>query len=359
MNVFIVDNTVNVNVLQSQLLTPLAMIEDQANIKILLPRQIKTSVDQFLLLKDSFVFYTDTKNKFHLLYKYGTKADHLYTRSVKEFITILILKNFFFKNTKLVYDFRGLAYAEYQLKNEFNFINSAKSSILKFMERLAFQRADIVLTVSNSFKNFLLAEFKKGTIHKVIPCCISKIDYLKEDLIMNKKPVSFVYLGSLSKWQKFEEVITLYKKISNHIPEAKLTVVTNEIEKAEFILQNNNITARITSLKHKEINAELSKHTFGFILRDNILLNNVASPIKFLEYLRAGVIPIYSKGIGDYSDLCDSSNVGILYDSNDLQSVINKIKSKIVYNGDVDKLLKIASNYTWDKYYKNYLFQNP
>jgi hypothetical protein len=42
----------------------------------------------------------------------------------------------------------------------------------------------------------------------------------------------------------------------------------------------------------------------GFVLRDDIAVNNVACPTKISEYLRHGIIPIvYSENIGDFVNL--------------------------------------------------------
>ena len=44
--------------------------------------------------------------------------------------------------------------------------------------------------------------------------------------------------------------------------------------------------------------------TYGFVLRDPVLLNQVACPTKLVEYLYWGVIPIVlTSGIGDFAEL--------------------------------------------------------
>jgi glycosyltransferase involved in cell wall biosynthesis len=91
---------------------------------------------------------------------------------------------------------------------------------------------------------------------------------------------------------------------------------------------------------------------FGFILRDNILLNNVASPIKFVEYISMGVIPIISEGVGDYSSIVKKSGIGILVNEDNTfeYGLIEKHKS----NQDIyDKLYNLSECYTWNNALQN------
>ena len=59
----------------------------------------------------------------------------------------------------------------------------------------------------------------------------------------------------------------------------------------------------------------LSAADFGLLLRENNIVNNVASPTKFAEYLMAGLPVIISNGIGDFSYFVRFKNVGICIDS--------------------------------------------
>src|SRR6185295_10953881 len=49
---------------------------------------------------------------------------------------------------------------------------------------------------------------------------------------------------------------------------------------------------------------------YGLLLRQDDVVNLVASPVKFGEYLACGVRPILTPHIGDQSDLCQSSDLG-------------------------------------------------
>lgn len=48
----------------------------------------------------------------------------------------------------------------------------------------------------------------------------------------------------------------------------------------------------IDYVNRTQLNEELKKYKYGFLLRKDHIVNNVATPTKFNSYLAAGVIPI-------------------------------------------------------------------
>jgi hypothetical protein len=160
--------------------------------------------------------------------------------------------------------------------------------------------------------------------------------------------LSFVYVGGLSKWQKFEHTLDIYKDITKQL-KTDFTIITAEKEKAQLLIKEKEIKASVISLNQKDIANELKKYDFGFLFRDNILLNNVASPVKFLEYISNGVIPVTSKNIGDYSNEVIQRGIGVI-ETNDICRIVNEIV-KIKSDSTVQsKLYEMSLNYTWDKY---------
>ena len=61
----------------------------------------------------------------------------------------------------------------------------------------------------------------------------------------------------------------------------------------------------------------LSKMQYGFLIRDSIPINNVASPIKLAEYLSCGISVIISKSLYAYADLVKKYNAGIVVEQTD------------------------------------------
>jgi len=131
--------------------------------------------------------------------------------------------------------------------------------------------------------------------------------------------IVFVYSGSTVDWQLPAVTVALFKKIKEMIPEAFLLFLTNnlscarkyfkEIDKGDYLL---------ISLPNSEVPAYLNAADIGILLREKNLVNFVASPIKFGEYLCCGLPVIISSGIGDTEEIIERHGIGRLIDLKDL-----------------------------------------
>lgn len=268
---------------------------------------------------------------------------NIYIRGVdiflKYFITLKLNKN------KLIYDFRALAFVESYLRNS----SYLRSICLFFLEMTTYYLADEICCVSNVLKNKLKKYFILHRRIFVFPCLIIGANQRNNKLVNNlDSTIKFVYLGSLSPWQKFDKTIDLFKLLSQKI-NCKLTVISNDNLEVQTVLKKKDVTAKILSLTHSEVLTELKNHHFGFLIRDNNLLNNISSPIKYLEYISSGVIPVVTQGIGDYTEEVITNNIGIVLTNNFEIDVSNIIKMH------VDQSL---NNRTNDYYSHNYNIKN-
>ena len=116
------------------------------------------------------------------------------------------------------------------------------------------------------------------------------------------KEPTFVYTGSLSKWQCIDEVLMLFSYIQEHIPSAKIYIYTSEKDRAKELLSKYNISSNfeIDYVNYKYLNSKLKDIKYGFLIRENIDVNNVATPTKMNAYLANGIIPIFSIVINDF-----------------------------------------------------------
>ena len=113
----------------------------------------------------------------------------------------------------------------------------------------------------------------------------------------------FVYAGSLSAWQCFDEMLTIYKKIEEKLPHSKLTILTAEIGKANISLAEKQIQHfEVKYIPLEELEIELSKYKYGFLIRKTSVINYVATPTKMNSYLSVGLIPIFTDAVGDFNE---------------------------------------------------------
>lgn len=294
----------------------------------------------------NIIWYNNYKQVLRLINTF----DWIYTRNPKDFLFIMYYKILNLSRSKIFYDFRALRFIETFYVNK-----SYWKSILSYLiELFAYYASTSVGSVSYSMSNLLRMKFGNRNIY-ITPCCIEKIgDYQHIISIkskVNSDELKLVYVGSLNRWQCFSEIIYLYSSLSTQ-GSCALTVITNEVSEAERIVKRilsdySKIT--IFSRNHSEVLELLPAFDFGFLIRENSTINNVASPIKFLEYTSQGVMPIISKGVGDYTGYVRENKLGVYLEDNahiDFKLLDSLKKDRLI----VSRLLEFSHKYTWQKY---------
>ena len=140
---------------------------------------------------------------------------------------------------------------------------------------------------------------------------------------------TFVYAGSLSAWQNIDETLQVYKHIENTIPEATLTLLTEEKIKAQALIKQYDIqNAKVRYVSLNNLNEELLKYKYGFLLRKDIKVNHVSTPTKMNSYLSSGVIPVYTDAIKDFLKHINLNNFNLRLKSSDsVEEMANTIIS--------------------------------
>lgn len=180
--------------------------------------------------------------------------------------------------------------------------------ILNIMDIFAMKKAKAILYVSNELRTLYEkrghCSFKEKSY--VMPCFNEQyVESVYEKKNYNKNV--FTYVGSLAKWQCFEETVDLYKSIEDRVPDAFFKVLTFSVDDAKKILDTKNVkNYSVACVPKDRVFDELQETTYGFIIRKEDVVNNVATPTKFSSYMSAGVIPIFSSCLKDFSVLSDS-----------------------------------------------------
>ena len=100
------------------------------------------------------------------------------------------------------------------------------------------------------------------------------------------------------------------------------------IEKAlvhitDSLLLENDYT--LLSVEHDLMPAYLAAADLGLLFREKHLLNKIASPGKFAEYVMCGLPVMMTDEIGDYSEIMKTQELGIVIQSiNDEEEIIEK-----------------------------------
>ena len=170
--------------------------------------------------------------------------------------------------------------------------------------------------VSDAMKEYYENKYGVRTKSIVVPC-LSEFANSKVENV-ERIPNSFVYIGGLSVWQCFDEILKLYAKIRTdksvfHI----ITLNTEAARKKVIEIVDDDKNIEIYGITDRtQIPATLNKFEYGFLIRKNDVVNQVAAPIKFLEYLSCGVNVIMTDAVPSYAKLVEDTNVGTVVDMN-------------------------------------------
>lgn len=174
--------------------------------------------------------------------------------------------------------------------------------VLSFYEWYALRKAKTCFFVSHRMLDFYRKKYGyKGNNYIIMPCFNDQInkDAFSDDKY--SKP-TFVYAGNLAGWQCFPKIIALYKQIKERIKDAELTIYTPDQDQASAILKEYGVDAVLKYVPYTQLAEEIKNFKYGFLIRDDHPVNNVATPTKMGNYLANGIIPIFSDVIGDFKD---------------------------------------------------------
>lgn len=181
--------------------------------------------------------------------------------------------------------------------------------VLQFIDAYALRKVAGVTYVSDAMREYYEKKYRLHTSSIVVPC-LSEFEETKNK--EKRIPNSFVYIGGLSVWQCFEDILQLYAKIRTK--ESVFHIITLNTEEArrkvmQLIGDTNNI--EIYSITDRSsIPTVLNKFQYGFLIRKKDVVNQVAAPIKFLEYLSCGVNVIMTDAIPSYAKIVKDYGVG-------------------------------------------------
>ncbi len=177
--------------------------------------------------------------------------------------------------------------------------------ILNLIDIFMMKKARCVLFVSEEMRRIYERRGKSSFKSKsyIMPCFNEQFDEKIYEHKDYNKPV-FTYVGSLAEWQCFDETAEFYSKLEKKVPKSKLKVLTFSVDEARNILEKKGIkNYEVKCVPKEEVNRELQEAVFGFIIREDNIVNRVATPTKLSSYIAAGVIPIFSSCIKDFEAL--------------------------------------------------------
>ncbi|MBA4240180.1 MAG: hypothetical protein C0448_05610 [Sphingobacteriaceae bacterium] len=244
---------------------------------------------------------------------------------------------------EVIYDGRGAIKAEWE---EYQVIQNPKMlSEIFNLEKKVVLKSDGRIAVSNKLITYWKHDFGYcSNDHVVIPCTLNK---LFEDVVLTEQTINearkaigfdenaivFVYSGSVAGWQSFNVLYDYISPILNRDSNYKLMFLSDEDENILKLQHQFPHQVICKKLKVNDVPKYLLAADYGLLLREETVTNQVASPVKFAEYIACGLKVIISDHLGDYSKFVETFDNGILNGKHVLphKKVLFSDKQKIKY----------------------------
>jgi hypothetical protein len=263
---------------------------------------------------------------------YKVNHDYLiHTRG--EHLGALTSKSYFKLNNKLpnlLIDIRGAVFEEVQTYGKMNIVlKRIKLYNHKKKMQSLLKNVKYINAVSNKLKEYIENNFQiESNNISVIPTIAGKnFNYnhekrlqVRKELEIKENEILFVFSsGSSQAWQNDDDIV-------NDLVSKGYKVLMLTRKK----YNDPNIISKF--VPYKEVSSYLNAADIGIIIRNNDVVNNVASPIKFSEYIACGLPIIANDSVESITTLIEQTSFGKIIK---LESINQKV---------IDKLLKVNRN---------------
>lgn len=235
---------------------------------------------------------------FFTIFKLFQRTNIVYIQSIFNALNALLL--IMLLDKKYILDVHGAVPEELDMHGK-----KLKSIIFNYVEKKVFNKLSIAITVTERMTNHYSNKYSKISCkfieYAILPSHLKKIE-IEE---VNSDRIEVIYSGNAQVWQNVDLMLKTIK--NNENSKIHYTILTGDLKTfkskiVEYGINTNNIT--LNSVRPTELGDYYKNSHYGFILRDDILVNNVACPTKIVEYLNYGIIPIVlSEKIGDFKEL--------------------------------------------------------
>ncbi len=255
----------------------------------------------------------------------------------------------------IIYWIQGIVPEESYMRNH----SRVRKFVLSMIEKKALKSSDFVLYVSEKMEKHFWKKYQFRTTSSYIMPCFSKEFPLTTFNNERYKENVFLYVGRLSVWQCFEKTVQLYKEIEKHIEDTKFLVLTPQWKEAEEYLKQYGVkNYEVSYVVPEEMSKAIQYCKFGFCLRDEDVVNYVATPTKLSDYIGNGIIPIYTKYIGDFAEISKENPYCLCVEAPDFWSKLKQLSMGPVYGEDLyNSFSKTFGDYYSSEYHEEHLIQ--
>ena len=275
------------------------------------------------------------------------KSDIIHCNDLNSLPIGVIIKKFFNKNAKIVYDAH-----EYEINDVPN--QSQRSIKIKYyVEKFFIKYADKVITVSNAIADEYVKLYnieKPALVLNTPPYKeIQKKNIFRETLDIKEDQTIFLYQGGLSKGRGIEILLEAFKSIDNKnavIVFMGYGSLENMIKKTSKEYKNIYLHQAVSTTALLDYT---SSADFGIsTIEDSCLSYRYCLPNKLFEYLMAE-IPVIVSNLYEMRRLVKINRIGIVAEENTPQGLKKAIKEAVKLDKEELKtnIQKVKTIYNW------------
>lgn len=208
-----------------------------------------------------------------------------------------------------------------------HFNSKAREALWNLFERVTLPRAKGILMVSQAMREHFRRKYPSLTTPVfVMPCANASLDTKSFEHPGKYSNPSFVYAGSMHAWQCFDLTLQVYQRIKMRVPSASLTIFTGSVDAARAALDKAGLGGvSVSHVPLQQLQGRLAEFKYGFVLRQQHVVNQVATPTKVSSYMAAGVIPIMTTAVGDYNDRLSSAHPIVISASTEADAIADAV----------------------------------
>lgn len=241
---------------------------------------------------------------FFFIVRLLAKSKFVYFHSMYNVFPVFPCLLFIKSDKRLILDVHGV------VPEENKFIGrNFRAMLFGFVEKYLFGRLYLAISVTDVMSAFYKEKYpacKMDQItYPILPSNVINDKYAVQDIV-SEEVINVIYSGNLQAWQNIDLMVDMIS--SNLSPFVKYDILTGDPERMIQVLTDKGLVINenlsVNSVTPEALAEYYAKAHYGFILRDDIIVNRVACPTKVIEYMHYGMIPIVkSENIGDFYNL--------------------------------------------------------
>jgi glycosyltransferase involved in cell wall biosynthesis len=245
-------------------------------------------------------------------------------------ITIALLARMF--GWRIIFDPRGL-FVDEKIQSGTWRRSELKIRVFRYFEKKILEKCDAVIAFSKPYRRYLERLYGRTFALKVVfvpnSVNLEKFRHTRQSKKWpSKKRLTLVYVGGASYWHLVDEMIYFFKCLKRKVPCFFLYIA---YEGKKFVVQkfrSNNVNPDdflVVTVPSVDIPQWLSNADVGIALIESSLAKKMCAPIKFVEYLAAGLPVVINPGIGETEGIVQKYRVGVIYERAKIQRNIAAI----------------------------------